>query len=774
MSDAMRGWTAGRECCCYPLILLLWPGLLLLLLCQPVHAQTGPDASEDELMELSTAALTRLYNSTGEDAHRVKLLVIMGERQTYKPGENIADLDSGRAYLQAALQLNKKVGSVEWGYNALMEMGALYYEYENKTDSALYWYNTAINLARKNKDTREEAMILANLAYRTPIYKRDFLNKRLEYCTRAFQLFYSLNKDDEKGIDMLKNMADCHFNLAQYALAEKELKQVLDMYNKIHFKKLHFTYDLLSAVSRMKGDLPQALSYAILAVNSMEETKDSVQAGYFYRRMADAYDDIGNRTESLLYSRKCFEAFKRQSTTMLYPSLVDLAGRMISEGQAAEAVKLVNETTQHYPVVSGMEAALAIVRGDCYKAMRQYALAEQFYLQALNPGNGSTNTFDVYYDLADLYVMQQKYAAAAGQLNYLLEKEAIKYLPLARVRDVHLLLFKVDSATGHPALAINEYQQYTRLKDSLLNGETAKQMAGLQIQYQTREKEKDNELLRRQSQLQQKELDKSNQLRRFILAALLLLLFIIVLLYNLYKIKQRSNRQLQAQQKEIQDAYDALALSLTQKNRLLDEKEWLLKEIHHRVKNNLQLVMSLLNTQTHYLQDGVALTAINESRYRLRSISLIHQKLYQSDEMSAVDLDGYIKQLVTFLRESYARPAIRFVVTVAAVEVDVSVAVPLGLIINEAITNIFKYAYPDAAGGTVHLTLQQHPCALELVITDDGTGLPPGFDLQQSHSMGFTLIQGLAEQLDGELQVVAGPGLTIRLNFPLPEGHAAF
>src|SRR5262249_22759774 len=139
---------------------------------------------------------------------------------------------------------------------------------------------------------------------------------------------------------------------------------------------------------------------------------------------------------------------------------------------------------------------------------------------------------------------------------------------------------------------------------------------------------------------------------------------------------------------------------VTQKNEqlqyLLKEKEWLVREIHHRVKNNLQIVMSLLNSQSAYIDNEPALTAIHDSQHRVQAMSLIHQKLYNSENLSSIEMSNYIRELAYNLRDSFnAGKHIRFNFNIESIEMDVSQAVPVGLILNEAITNSIKYAFPD-------------------------------------------------------------------------------
>jgi two-component sensor histidine kinase len=201
--------------------------------------------------------------------------------------------------------------------------------------------------------------------------------------------------------------------------------------------------------------------------------------------------------------------------------------------------------------------------------------------------------------------------------------------------------------------------------------------------------------------------------------------------------------------------------------KLSNEKEWLLKEIHHRVKNNLQIAISLLNTQTYYLDNVKAVEAIRQSRNRMYVLSLIHQRLYQADNLELIHMDGYVPELIGYIDESFAHDRdIRFHLHIGPVQLDVAQAIPIGLIINEAVTNSIKYAFPQQDGGTICIQLKYlDGNAILLEIMDDGVGVKPGFDIKQTHSMGMQLIDTLNEQLEGTMTIENKNGLRISILF---------
>ncbi|HEX8023278.1 sensor histidine kinase, partial [Mucilaginibacter sp.] len=211
----------------------------------------------------------------------------------------------------------------------------------------------------------------------------------------------------------------------------------------------------------------------------------------------------------------------------------------------------------------------------------------------------------------------------------------------------------------------------------------------------------------------------------------------------------------------------ALQHLIADKDRLIDEKDWLLKEVHHRVKNNLQIVMSLLNTQSAFLKNNAALAAIRESQNRVQAIALIHQKLYSSSNVAYIDIAVYISELVSYLADCYSahERGIRFEQQIEAVKMDVAQAVPVGLMLNEAITNAIKYAFPNRRG-YINISLGVlDDNNMMLNIADDGIGLPEDFDIKEASSLGMEMMKALSKQLGGSFKMENNNGVVITLIF---------
>jgi PAS domain S-box-containing protein len=200
----------------------------------------------------------------------------------------------------------------------------------------------------------------------------------------------------------------------------------------------------------------------------------------------------------------------------------------------------------------------------------------------------------------------------------------------------------------------------------------------------------------------------------------------------------------------------------------LREKEALLQEVHHRVKNNLQVISSLLNLQADYVNDPQALQAFQDSQNRIRSMALIHERLYQSRNLAQIDFAEYIRSLSASLFRSYGVEERGIVLDIQASEVllKIDAAVPCGLILNELISNALNHAFPQERKGRVCVDLRAQQGQVVLTVADDGVGLPPEVDVFNPDSLGLQLVNALVDQVDGTLALERGNGTTFRLTFP--------
>lgn len=234
-----------------------------------------------------------------------------------------------------------------------------------------------------------------------------------------------------------------------------------------------------------------------------------------------------------------------------------------------------------------------------------------------------------------------------------------------------------------------------------------------------------------------------------------------------------------AQEKKIAEALtqraEELERSMAERERAetrlktsLQEKEVLLREIHHRVKNNLQVIASLLNLQSKYIKDPQALGMFVESRNRVKSMAIIHEKMYQSKDLARIDFADYVRNLAAGLCRSYRieSDSVALTVDVADVHLSVDTAIPCGLIINELVSNSLKHAFPEGRTGEIAIGLR--PAGADryvLTVRDNGDGFPKNLDVHNSTTLGLQIVSALTKQLEGTIEVTSAGGTTFQIIF---------
>lgn len=289
-------------------------------------------------------------------------------------------------------------------------------------------------------------------------------------------------------------------------------------------------------------------------------------------------------------------------------------------------------------------------------------------------------------------------------------------------------------------------QEWNAFKDSINQVEQEKTLLELKTRYETEYKEAENKRLLQTNQ-------QHETLNKILGGGGILLLLMLSSLFYFYKGKQRANKKLEAHKKQIEIS--------------LREKEALLREIHHRVKNNLQVISSLLNMQSYHLQNQDMIDVFTGGQSRVKAMALIHQKLYQTEQLSEIDFREYTEQLISHLETAFgsADKKIKTCVDGANIKLDIDTAIPLGLILNELITNAYKYAFEGVQGGNLQIALHQEDMYYHLTVKDSGHGLPSDFDESKLTSLGLKLVRMLIDQLDGSLTIENDAGAHFSIRF---------
>ncbi|MCR1025161.1 sensor histidine kinase [Cellulophaga baltica] len=704
-----------------------------------------------------------------EDIDSIEDLLASGRNYLYKPFSYKVDLDSANYYFEKALKLSNKIGNDKYIHETYFYYGEIGFEEKDFQKAELY-YHKAIAYYHRTKQLKKEAETLSELGIRIHSIlnlKNPLKERNVDYFTRALKLYKILGLK-EKEITTIKNIADVHLNEGKLDEAENELIHVVDEYEKIGFIGVHHTYNLLTVINRLQGDFNKALFYALKGVDGMIETNDIRFESYFYSIVADNYRELGVHEKSILWYRKALKNYDTNTylgTNDLYRYLNYLCSELITVHKNEEARLLIHEVYKNRPPKTFYDRAIyASVNAKYFCAINDYENAEIEYLTMMDFFKKIKD--DVYLVLVSeanlevgaFYLDRRQYEKAK---TYLLESLNVPsgIAAKSKIKEANLLLFKIDSAQGSFLEAIKRYQNYKQLNDLIFNETKSRQIEEIQIQYETEKKENEIKQLTNDGLLQSSKLRKTTITKNYIFGGLILFVIVSILLYKSYSHKQKSNRKLTSQKGEIAQQNASL-------QKLLNEKEWLLKEVHHRVKNNLQIVMSLLNTQSDYINSEEALIAIRNSQNRLYAISLIHQKLYKNENITQILMSSYIEDLIAYLVDSFdLLDSVEFIFNMDDTLLDEQQSVPVGLILNEAITNAIKYAFPHKGEGIIEIGLKTIENTCFILIKDSGIGLPKDFDFRNTTSLGMSLIKGLSEQLGGSCIIKNCDGVAIEINF---------
>lgn len=383
--------------------------------------------------------------------------------------------------------------------------------------------------------------------------------------------------------------------------------------------------------------------------------------------------------------------------------------------------------------------------GKCHALLKEYDIAIPYLENSINlineynKGKFSSDKVENTLELADCYLQKEDYEKAK---EYLLDGQ--DPLKIENILRRNRLLAAYFDRIGDYKNSVDYLKRNVRIRDSLNRNESSMKkqqlaaVAGQEIEYSKKMMEQQKkDLEQSRSDLQAKE-ERINIV--FISLIFTLLGFAGLVFAYLKSIK---NQRLIADQKRIIEAS-------------LVEKDSLLKEIHHRVKNNLQMVSSLLSLQTKNTRSKAAIEALEEGKSRVKAMALIHQKLYQNDDLSVIEMQGYIESLINSVQSVYKKGGHNINITIDAegVELDIDRAIPFGLILNELVSNSFKYAFPDDdENGKIYIHLRKNGGQGYFEYTDNGVGLPEDTDDRANSSMGIRLMNRLVNQLQSTLNI---------------------
>jgi two-component sensor histidine kinase len=517
------------------------------------------------------------------------------------------------------------------------------------------------------------------------------------------------------------------------AQENENIPQLIKLYNHIGIAHYYKT-----AYDESLNNLHKALKYS-------EQINDSSGIARSYNNIGYIHEKQNNYTEALNYYLKSLKIKELiDSERSIIPSLMNLSNISFRnddfEGgknyllRALAISKKVKDTS--FIALNYSYLAISYANNNQLDKSNYYL---QKSLSLRDKVNDKYRYGQLLYDLGGTYAKIGAFKEA--EKAYLESVEINKTVHPEFLEPSYKELSDLYRTHKKYVQALNYYDKYSKLKDSIYTLKKEKAISTIEAKYDTEKKEKQINLLK--SNVKQQEMKKRFWFWISGLSFLLALLFV----FFVYSYKKRS---------------DELVTKNQLINKTLTEKETLLKEIHHRVKNNLQVISSILALQIHYLKNPKAIAAIEDSQNRINSISLIHQKLYLKESITAIRIKDYIDDLVFSIINSLhidsSRVTYKSEIDNLLLEVDT--ATPIGLILNELIINSLKHN-PDKNPLNLYISLHKKENLLVLQVQDNGKGLPKDFDFKNTDSYGMKMIESVSKKLKASIQFYNNNGLQV-------------
>ena len=600
---------------------------------------------------------------------------------------------------------------------------ASYHRNKQNSDSAIYFYRNAGNNFTACNDLKN--------AGESFIYS-GYVNKIIGKTDEAI-VDYLLGIDLLESTDagFWKGLAHDHvgfiyFKQGNYFKALQHYQLAIDEFLLLNDDlNIGNLYNKIGITYRKTKDKDKEEQAYLMSIEYLLKTDTTSNLGQAYNNLAELYIDNGRVEEALQMLEDAKYIFEKMGYTKGLCGYYSVLGYYYLEKEPPEYAKVIDYMTKSIPIAEEL-GDLRLLADATYFLGLAYLYSNKPYkaLETLNKG----------YKIA---------------FNDQLEHERLQ---------ISYVLYETYKHIHNSKKSLEYLEIYTALSDSILNENKLKEFTQLDMSFKFKHKQISDSIQQLQKEQQlvfnhQQELQQQYYIKIILFFALGIVLLVAAFIYLYAK---RNRKQ---------------AVLLNEKNTIintaLDEKVLLLEEVHHRVKNNFQLVSSLLELQSKEIVDKKALKTISEGQNRVRAMALIHQKLYESDDIKNIDFKDYCTQLIKELTTTNGFG--KTIITEVKVEnknFDIDTAIPLGLILNELIVNAFKYAFNNDTENKLFVSI--NTCTDSnyiLIVKDTGPGLPAEFNIAKTKSLGLRLVRRLAKQLYGTFEYNYDNGSTFSIIF---------
>lgn len=663
----------------------------------------------------------------------------------------------GMAYSQDLIPTKKNVDSLvrqlktathkEEIASLTTQLGMLYKSMA--PDSVLFYGTTGLSLSKELGIKELEITNLVTLA--THYLNNNDHDKAIHYLTEA-----------RKYCSVIANNRDCsaHISLAnsyllllkaEYDEADKELEKAMAHYRST---KKHGS---LASCMTVKGSLklntqlyPESLEWFLKALDVYANIDHPSGVSNSHQNIARMYLYTQDYEKAIIELQKAIDVndlhgLEREQLSAMHIMVIALSNL----NEPERALPYIHKTRELLgekgkPILKSRNhnqyAWYYTSKNDIPKAIAHYEKSMDI-LNSIDAEIQEKSAITIL--LIDAYISDKKYGLARELLGKPEEKKGSMY-----ISDNYLYLAKLDSIEGKFESAYTNYNKYIRIKDSIDLAHRAIEVNKLQAKYEVSEKDAQIEILKAKSERDVQKAINQRNINYSLLGVALLSLLLGIAFYSKYRTKEKLNTAISAKNSLLETTQASLQKSV-------EEKELLLREVHHRVKNNLQMAIGILLLQGNLEDDKKIKQFLRKGEARIQAMALIHQTLYESNNLSHVNFKDYVKSLLDHMYGAYVRNTckISHEISIGDHSFDIQKSVSLGLIVNELVGNSFKHAFPKENAGSLYVRLQQeNKDSLQLIVGDNGIGIRK--NIEKKASFGMELVDLLVAQLNGSLKRV--------------------
>lgn len=602
------------------------------------------------------------------------------------------------------------------------------------------------NAVNKNKSLADSAKVKLLNKVATELVNFD-ANKALTIQTNSLHLAERINY--KRGI------INGYNGLARIFLDKSEFYKTInyaDQSLKINNLKISiddfYTSNLLKGQSYLYlNNFPEASKFLTTALKVAERINDPVKMAKVYNNIGIIYNKQNKVAEELKNYNKGLESIKK-TNSLAARKLRNIINSNIGQVYIAQKkydqalaifeyclkFEKKNDNRNNFAMSSRSLSLVYFGKKDFKKSL-EYAETALKTFQEIGNQSGEG---DMYREIGTIFL-------ATNQLQKALEYTQKGLVISTKIGELESIKFCYENLSAIYS-KLNNYKEayrnqvlFKKMSDSMFNSEVNNKVTQIQMTYEFEKKQKQLENLQREKE--EKLQSKAKKQQNLMIAILLTLFFLCLITIGIYLNLKASKKQKSIVEKQ----NEQIQLSLT-------EKETLLREIHHRVKNNLQIISSLLNMQSEDIDDPKVLLSIQEGQSRVQAMSLIHQNLYQSETIDKVSIENYFKELTNYLSTMYLGDlnTVKVEIETANILFDFDTAIPLGLIVNELVSNAYKHAFSNRKEGVILIKIStENQLDYRLIVSNNGEPLPADFDILKSKSLGIKLVTILSKQLRG-------------------------